>query len=72
MIRENKFDDIGGAPQLLKVYEHMNRTPIGVKWEINGNKVDTLLGRPLQGYESNNYPIMDADSFEVNGGNNYG
>lgn len=72
MIRENKFDDIGGAPQLLKVYTHMNRTPIGVKWDINGKQVDTLLGRPLQENESNSYPIIDPDNLQILGGKNYG
>ena len=72
MIRENKFDAIGGAPQLLKVYEHMNRTPIAVKWKVSGIELNTLLGRPLQEYETSNYPIIDPDSLFIAGGISYG
>ena len=72
MIRENNFDAIGGAPQLLKVYEHMNRTPIAIKWEISANEVNTLLGRPLQDYELTNYPIMNPDTLKIEGGTSYG
>lgn len=72
MILENKFDAIGGAPQLLKVYEHMNRTPIAVKWNISGNSINTLLGRPLQEYEFSNYPIIDPETLHIEGGLIYG
>lgn len=72
MIRENKFDAIGGSPQLLKVYEHMNRTPIAVKWKSSNSELTTLLGRPLQDYEVNNYPIIDPDSLQIEGGVTYG
>jgi hypothetical protein len=72
MIRENIFEQIGGPPQLLKVYEHMNRSPVSVKWSINGAKVETLLGRPLQDYETNNHPSIDPDTLEVDGGTLYG
>jgi len=72
MIRENMFDAIGGAPQLLKVYEHMNRTPIAIKWKITDKEVSTLLGRPLQDYEVTNYPIMNPDTLKIEGGLNYG
>ena len=72
MIREHTFDAIGGAPQLMKVYEHMNRTPIGVRWKIKENQLTTLLGRPLQEYESNSYPVIDPDTLRITGGNFYG
>ncbi|MCA9397849.1 hypothetical protein KC573_03390 [candidate division WWE3 bacterium] len=72
MIRENAFERIGGPVQLLKVYEHMNRSPIAVKWNINQTQIDTLLGRPLQDYETNNYPCIDPDTLEINGGRLYG
>jgi hypothetical protein len=72
MIRENDFEYIGGPPQLLKVYEHMNRSPISVKWVINETEINTLLGRPLQEYEINNYPSIDPDTLKVDGGTLYG
>lgn len=72
MIREDTFDTIGGPLQLLKVYEHMNRSPISVRWEINGTFGSTLLGRPLLSYEKNFYPEIDPDSLEIEGGTIYG
>lgn len=72
MIRGNDFELIGGPPQLVKVYEHLNRTPISVKWRIGDNLVTALLGRPLQDYESSNYPVIDPDTLEIVGGNRYG
>jgi hypothetical protein len=30
MLRSNQYSSIGGAPQLVKIYEHMNATPFGV------------------------------------------
>ena len=72
MIREDKYTEIGGAPQLLKVYEHMNCSPISVKWKINGKNLSTLLGRPLQEFEVSNYAEIDTDSLIVKGGTLYG
>lgn len=37
MLREKnevKYPLIGGSPQLIKIYKHLNRTPIAVKWQI--------------------------------------
>jgi hypothetical protein len=72
MIREKKFDRIGGPPQLLKVYTHMNRCPIAVKWAIDNKPMSTMLGRPLQDYESNIYPEIDPDSLFIERGQVYG
>jgi hypothetical protein len=72
MIREDTFEKIGGSPQLLKIYEHMNRSPIAVKWNIGKKEFISLLGRPLQDYEKSNYPIIDPDTLEIGGGFIYG
>lgn len=64
MLREER-DLIGGAPQLLKIYRHMNRTPIAVRWKIDGNNSVTLLGRPLLEYEKASFPVMDPDSLKI-------
>ncbi|WP_042722153.1 hypothetical protein [Flavobacterium sp. B17] len=72
MIREDQFNAIGGAPQLLKVYEHMNRIPIAVKWAINQEQLTTLLGRPLQTHEISNYPTIDPDTLIIEKGSSFG
>jgi len=72
MIKEDKFTAIGGPPQLLKVYEHLNRTPIAVKWNSNNKDYVSLLGRPLQDYEKAYYPIIDANTLKIEGGFIYG
>jgi hypothetical protein len=48
-------DSIGGAPQLIRVTQHMNTRPLCVRW---GDE-DTLFGRPLFGYENTDYWIVE-------------
>jgi len=60
-----KYNLIGGAPQLIKIYEHMNRAPIAVNWKINDENVVTVLGRPLMNYEISSFPILDPDSLTI-------
>lgn len=62
---ETKYPLIGGAPQLIKVYRHMNRTPIAVKWTIDNQNVVSLLGRPLLDYEKTSFPIIDPESLKI-------
>lgn len=60
-----KYPDIGGAPQLLKVYKHLNVLPIAVKWNFNGEDFVALSGRPLQVYELTSYPIIDTKTMII-------
>jgi hypothetical protein len=64
MLREDR-ELIGGAPQLIKVYKHMNRTPIAVRWKLNDKNVVTLFGRPLLTYEKPSYPVIDPDTLKI-------
>lgn len=66
---QSKYPYIGGSPQLLKVYKHMNRTPIAVKWNIEGEDVVSLFGRPLLSYEKTSFPLLDPDSLKITRGN---
>ncbi|SMO92562.1 hypothetical protein [Fodinibius sediminis] len=54
-------DSIGGAPQLVKVYQHMNCRSVGVYWPNKSSKNVYLLGRPLFDYENTDNWIMDPD-----------
>jgi hypothetical protein len=65
---ETKYHLIGGAPQLVKVYKHMNRTPIAVNWSVGSKKIISLLGRPLLNYEKTRFPILDIKSLEIERG----
>lgn len=51
----NASDSIGGAPQLVRVTQHLNTRPLCVRWEDE----DTLFGRPLFPYENTDYLIVD-------------
>lgn len=58
-------DTIGGPPQLVKIYRHMNCKPIGVYWpkkEANTSKNRTLLGRKLFDTEQCDFSFIDPDS----------
>jgi hypothetical protein len=72
MLKEGTYIDIGGPPQVLKVYEHMNRTPIAVKWSTDDTEYVSLLGRPLQDYEKTIYPVLDTETMNIEGGFQFG
>jgi hypothetical protein len=62
MLRSGQYDKIGGAPQLIKVYKHMNCRPYGIFWPTAGDKKVNLLGRPLLDYEMSEFLILDPDT----------
>jgi len=65
MLRENVFDTIGGAPQIIKIYKHANCRPHGVFWPNREASTVSLLGRPLLDYEKSEYLVLDPDSLET-------
>lgn len=61
LLREHKSDSestIGGAPQIIKIYQHMNARIIGVLWPPE-NPTPTILGRKLLSYENTDVLIID-------------
>jgi hypothetical protein len=48
-------DTIGGAPQLVRITQHMTTRPLCVRWRDK----DTLFGRPLFDYENVDFWIVD-------------
>lgn len=60
-IREESNPSIGGPPQIVKVYSHMNTMPYGVFWPTRESKEIAFLGRPILSYEMVPYPILDPD-----------
>jgi len=64
--KSGKNETIGGAPQVIKVYQHMNCRPFGVYWtDQNGQTQVTLFGRPLMGYENMDYWVLDPDTLKT-------
>jgi hypothetical protein len=62
VIRSHEFSSVGGAPQLVKIYEHMNVVPFGVLWPNASSKIVTYLGRPLMEYEKTASRNVDPDN----------
>lgn len=61
----HKESSIGGAPQILKIYEHLTSKYIAVKWENkNSNNIDGvyICGRKILGYERSSLWILDPDT----------
>jgi hypothetical protein len=65
IIRDGEHPSIGGAPQLVKIYRHMNVTPFGMFWPDRKSEQKTLLGRPMLAYETSAFPMLDPDTLEV-------
>jgi hypothetical protein len=64
LIRSNQFPSVGGAPQLIKVYEHMNVLPFGLYWPDRKSGKVAALGRPLMDYEISSWPVLDPDDIQ--------
>ena len=67
--RSEKYRTIGGAPQMIKVYQYMNSRPVGMYWPEKSNdnfKNRTLLGRRLFDFEDTEYWFMDPYTFYTN------
>jgi hypothetical protein len=57
-------DTIGGPPQVVKVYQHMNCQSFGVFWPSKDSGGITLLGRPVLGYEFPDCPVLNPDTLK--------
>lgn len=64
-IREDLSPYVGGAPQLVKVYQHLNTQPFGVRWPGSENGKVSILGRVLATGEKVHVPIIDPDVLSV-------
>lgn len=64
IIRNDDDWAIGGTPQLVKIYKHLNIMPYGIYWPNKDSNQITIMGRPILNYEILRYPIIDPDTFE--------
>lgn len=60
-----KNQSIGGPPQLVKVWQHMNCKPIGVYWPDKASGKATLMGRTLLEYENPGVWMIDPDTMRT-------
>lgn len=65
MLREATFDNIGGAPQIMKVYKYSSSKPYAVFWPDRAAATVNLLGRPLLNYEQSDYLVLDPDTLKT-------
>jgi len=64
-IRDGTKPYIGGAPQVYKIYSHLNTLPYNVYWPSRGARTMSFAGRQLLPYERNKFLAFDPDTFEV-------
>jgi len=65
MIRDPAYSSIGGAPQVVKTYKHMQSRPYAVFWPHRDSKRITFMGRPMLDYEISSYLILDPDNMQT-------
>lgn len=63
IIRGKQFDDVGGPPQLIKIYKHGNNQPFAVKWPQADRKT-SMFGRPFFPGERSKLPVIDPDDIK--------
>lgn len=59
-----KFNMIGGTPQVVKVYRHLNSTQCNVIWSEDTNNNVYLGGRKLLDFEKNEYQTLNLENFK--------
>jgi hypothetical protein len=65
MLRDpSHSESIGGAPQVVKVYQYMQSASLGVYWPNKTDGQVYLQGRPCLGYEHIDNWILDPDTLE--------
>jgi hypothetical protein len=67
ILREvNPADSVGGAPQLMKAYQHMNVRHQGVYWTSTQGRDICYSGRPLLDYErADGLWVLDPDTLRA-------
>ena len=65
MIRDPLMTSIGGPPQLVKIYPHLDTMAYAIAWGIDeGTPFLTLRGRPLLDYEQTQRLAHDIETHE--------
>jgi hypothetical protein len=61
IIREGTFADVGGPPQIAKIYKSGLTQVFAVRWPMAQERQITILGRPLLPREINRLRVIDPD-----------
>jgi hypothetical protein len=61
MIRNGEHPEIGGPPQLAKVYKHLNSQFFAIPWKVGARDQLCIAGRPMLSYERIEVPIVNPD-----------
>lgn len=64
-IASGRYRDVGGAPQVTKVYQHMNTQQFAVEWPAAADEAPRphVGGRPLLPYEVAHLPVIQRSEF---------
>lgn len=65
-LNEDDFPEIGGAPQVIKIYKFMNSMPYNVYWPNKGDGTLHFGGRKLLSFEKNKYLSINLEDMSVN------
>jgi hypothetical protein len=65
MLRSGDFPHIGGPPQMAKIYQHLNTTPVAVCWPSFADGRVSIGGRALLEYEKIEMPTLAPDLLTV-------
>ena len=68
MARDKKYPQIGGAPQMVKIYEYLNTVTAGIYWPDRQSEKISVLGRDLLDYEKCSFPVFDPDRLAFDSG----
>ena len=63
---EDAYPEIGGAPQVIKIYKFMNTIPYNVYWPSKINGEVHFGGRKLLPFEKNKYLSIDLEDMSIN------
>jgi len=65
MLRDpSRSHSIGGAPQVVKVFQYLRSAPFAVYWPDRKSGRPHLHGRPVLGYEALDKQVIDPDTLE--------
>ena len=66
MCNDQSFPEIGGSPQVCKIYQFMNTMPYNVYWPDKKTGSLHFGGRKLLDFEKNNYLSIDMADMSIN------
>jgi hypothetical protein len=67
VIRGGAYSDIGGVPQIAKVFRHMTTHFYATLWPcVDGRVRPHAFGRPLHGWEKTSWSMFDPDALHFN------